>query len=178
MGLNSRKPNILLILTDQHAPKVAGFAGDPVVQTPHLDELASRSVQFDTAICASPVCTPSRMCMLTGKEAHTCSAWNNHWVIFPEHLTWPAHFASHGYLNMPGRKDAFWRKGPDAGVSAPTLWGSQARPGTSGRPNRFFPLLCWSRGGRHHGDPREPPAGCGSHPGVPILSPRTSGPGA
>ena len=37
------------------------------------------------------------MCMLTGMEAHRCAAWNNHWVIFPEHLTWPAHFAAHGY---------------------------------------------------------------------------------
>ena len=43
------KPNILFILTDQHAPKVSGFAGDPVVRTPHLDDLASRSVQFETA---------------------------------------------------------------------------------------------------------------------------------
>jgi choline-sulfatase len=37
------------------------------------------------------------MTMLTGKEAHRCSAWNNHWVIFPEHLTWPQHFSDHGY---------------------------------------------------------------------------------
>jgi choline-sulfatase len=90
-------PNILLIVTDQHAPRIAGFAGDSVVQTQHLDALAARSVQFSAAVCASPVCTPSRMCLLTGKEAHRCSAWNNHWVIFPEHVTWPAHFAAHGY---------------------------------------------------------------------------------
>ena len=61
----SRKPNVLLILTDQHAPKIAGFAGDPYVRTQHLDDLAVRSVQFDNAFCASPLCTPSRMCMLT-----------------------------------------------------------------------------------------------------------------
>ncbi len=84
-------------MTDQHAPKISGFAGDSVVNTPHLDELAARSIQFDTAVCASPVCTPSRMCTLTAKEAHRCSAWNNHWAIFPEHLTWPAHFAAYGY---------------------------------------------------------------------------------
>ena len=93
----SRRPNILLLLTDQHAAHVAGFAGDPVVRTQHLDALADRSVQFDAAICASPVCTPSRMCMLTAKEAHHCSAWNNHWVIYPEHVTWPAHMVAHGY---------------------------------------------------------------------------------
>lgn len=95
--MSNQRPNVLLIMTDQHAPRVAGFAGDPVVQTPHLDALAARSVQFDTAVCASPCCTPSRMSMLTAKDVHHCSAWNNHWVIFPEHVTWPAHFAQHGY---------------------------------------------------------------------------------
>ena len=92
-----RRPNILLVMTDQHAPRISGFGGDPVVQTPNLDRLAARSLQFDTAVCASPCCTPSRMCMLTARDVHHCSAWNNHWVIFPEHLTWPAHFAAHGY---------------------------------------------------------------------------------
>ncbi len=91
------KPNILLIMTDEHTPAVAGYAGDPVVRTQHLDELAVGSVQFNTAICASPVCTPSRMCMLTGRDVHRCGAWNNHWITFPEHTTWPGHFANHGY---------------------------------------------------------------------------------
>lgn len=91
------KPNILFIMTDQHHPSIAGFAGDPVVRTQHLDRLAERSVQFKTAVCASPVCTPSRMCLLTGKESHRCAGWNNHWVIFPEHITWPGHLAEHGY---------------------------------------------------------------------------------
>ncbi len=91
------RPNILFLLSDQHAPSVAGFAGNEVVQTQHLDRLANESVVCETAICASPICTPSRMCLMTGKEAHHCSAWSNHWVIFPEHITWPGHFASHGY---------------------------------------------------------------------------------
>ncbi len=91
------RPNILLIMTDQHNPRISGFAGDDVVYTQHLDQLAACSVQFDTAICASPCCTPSRMSMLCGKDVHHCSAWNNHWVIFPEHKTWPQQFADHGY---------------------------------------------------------------------------------
>ena len=35
--------------------------------------------------------------MLTGRHAHRCSAWRNRSVLFPEHLTMPAHFAQHGY---------------------------------------------------------------------------------
>ena len=91
------RPNILLILSDQHNSKIAGFAGDTNVQTQNLDALAERSVQFTAATCTSPVCTPSRMSILTGKDVHHCGAWNNHWVIFPEHTTWPEYFADNGY---------------------------------------------------------------------------------
>ena len=90
-------PNILWILTDQHAPDISGFAGDAIVRTQNLDRLAEKSVRFENAVCSSPVCTSSRMSMLTGKEPHNCAAWNGHWVIFPEHLTWPQHFADNGY---------------------------------------------------------------------------------
>lgn len=93
----SSRPNILLIMSDQHPAYLAGFAGDPVVQTPHLDALAARGVHCTTTLCASPVCSPSRQSMLTAKEPHRCSAWNNHWMIFPEHATWPRHFGEHGY---------------------------------------------------------------------------------
>ncbi|MBE7539499.1 MAG: sulfatase-like hydrolase/transferase [Opitutaceae bacterium] len=93
-------PNILLLLSDQHNATMAGFAGDRVVRTRNLDALATRSVRCATTLCASPVCTPSRMSMLTGKEPHRCAAWNNHWMIFPEHATWPGHFAAHGYTTV------------------------------------------------------------------------------
>lgn len=93
----NKSPNILWIFSDEHRPDVAGFAGDQVVNTENLDRLAARSVWFPNATCASPICTPSRMTILAGKDVHNCSAWNNHWVLFPEHLTWPAHFANHGY---------------------------------------------------------------------------------
>ena len=93
----SNQPNILLIMTDEHHRDVAGFAGDDIVQTENLDRLAARSVQFNNATCSNPVCTPSRMTMLTGLEAHRCAAWSNHWIIFPERTTWPEHFAAHGY---------------------------------------------------------------------------------
>jgi len=91
------RPNILFILTDEHNRDVTGFAGDSIVNTDNLDRLAARSVCFESATCTNPVCTPSRMSMMTGRDAHRCSAWSNHWVLFPEHRTWPEHFAAHGY---------------------------------------------------------------------------------
>lgn len=91
------RPNILFLLSDSHAPLISGYAGDVNAATQAIDGLAANGVVFDTASCASPICTPSRMCLLAGKEVHRCAAWNNHWVIFPEHKTWPGHFADHGY---------------------------------------------------------------------------------
>jgi choline-sulfatase len=93
-------PNILLVLTDQHPAFLSGFAGDRIVRTQNLDALAARSVQCTTALCTAPICTPSRMSLLTGKEPHRCAAWSNHWIIFPEHTTWPGHFAAHGYTTL------------------------------------------------------------------------------
>lgn len=90
-------PNVLIIMTDEHHYRVAGYAGDPVVQTAHLDRLAGRSTSFSSATCTAPICTPSRMSMLTGLEPHHCAGWSNHWVIFPELVTLPGHFADHGY---------------------------------------------------------------------------------
>ncbi len=84
-------------MTDEHNRDVAGFSGDAIVNTDHLDRLAARSIRFENASCTYPVCTPSRMCMMTGREAHRCGAWSNHWPIFPEYGTWPAHFGAHGY---------------------------------------------------------------------------------
>ena len=75
------RPNLLYIHSDQHSPKVLGCYGDPLVQTPHLDALAERGVRFNSAYCPSPVCTPSRMSMLTGRYPYENEAWTNHHVL-------------------------------------------------------------------------------------------------
>jgi len=84
-------------MTDQHNPHVAGFAGDPIVRTQNLDRLAAASIQFDAAYCQSPLCTPSRICLWTGRPAHRAGAWRNGLPIFPELLTLPEHLGKHGY---------------------------------------------------------------------------------
>ena len=93
----AQKPNILFLMSDEHSPHAMGYEGNSIVQTPNLDQLAAAGTYFEGAYCQVPLCTPSRMCMLTGQYAHRCSAWNNGSILFPEHLTMPAHFAQHGY---------------------------------------------------------------------------------
>ena len=69
------RPNILFLFSDQHAQRIAGCYGDPLGATPNIDRLAARGVTFDNAYCASPICTPSRMSLLTGRWPHQQSCW-------------------------------------------------------------------------------------------------------
>lgn len=77
MNRPGTRPNILHIVSDQHSPYVAGCFGDPVVATPHLDRLAAQGTVFDAAYCASPICVPSRMSMLTGRFPFENQCWTN-----------------------------------------------------------------------------------------------------
>lgn len=61
------QPDILIFMTDQHTPYYSGFMGHNV-DTPNMDRLAREGVQFTNAYTVCPLCTPSRMCMLTGQR--------------------------------------------------------------------------------------------------------------
>jgi choline-sulfatase len=66
-----RRPNVLWICADDHAPYVCGAYGNKIVRTPNLDRLAAEGVRFDRAYCNSPVCTASRQSFLTGRYPRT-----------------------------------------------------------------------------------------------------------
>ena len=52
--------NTVIIMTDQHSPKMLGCAGHPHVLTPNLDLLAANGVYFSSAYTPSPLCVPAR----------------------------------------------------------------------------------------------------------------------
>ena len=62
-----RRPNILLLYTDQQRRDSLGCYGNPLARTPHLDRLAAEGVRFDHFYVQAPVCSPSRMSFLTGQ---------------------------------------------------------------------------------------------------------------
>ncbi|MFH1923316.1 MAG: sulfatase [Planctomycetota bacterium] len=64
-------PNVLWIVTDDHAPYVTGAYGNAIVRTPNLDRLAASGMRLDRAYCNSPVCTASRQSFLTGRYPRT-----------------------------------------------------------------------------------------------------------
>ena len=62
-----KRPNIVFLLSDDHGYWGMGCAGNAEIQTPHLDRLAREGTRFENAFCASPVCSPARMSIFTGK---------------------------------------------------------------------------------------------------------------
>ena len=81
-GVRSR-PDVLLIMTDQFNPACTGYAGEPIIQTPHLDRLAREGTAFDACYTNSPVCMPARACLATGQMPHEHGYWSNHVQMFP-----------------------------------------------------------------------------------------------
>lgn len=75
--MTNKHPNILFILSDQHAFNVLGCYGDGIVRTPNLDKLAASGVLFENAYTPSPICVPARMSLLTGKFPSTQRCWAN-----------------------------------------------------------------------------------------------------
>ena len=62
-----KQPNVLFILSDDQGSWAMGCSGNTDLKTPHLDALAASGVRFDNFYCASPVCSPARVSLLSGK---------------------------------------------------------------------------------------------------------------
>lgn len=62
--------NVVIIIGDDHSTEVIGAYGNKLVRTPNLDRMASRGVRFTHAYVNSPVCSPSRQSLITGKYPH------------------------------------------------------------------------------------------------------------
>ena len=89
--------NIVFLFSDEHAGAVMGNSGHPVVRTPHLDRLAEQSYTFDNAYCNSPICTPSRLSLLTGRYPYQIEAWDLGAIADRRYQTWGDHLAKADY---------------------------------------------------------------------------------
>ena len=69
--------NVLILVSDEHDPRIAGIAGHPLARTPHLDALARRGTRFTRAYTPSPVCVPARASLATGQWVHDIGYWDN-----------------------------------------------------------------------------------------------------
>ncbi len=66
-SLDPARPNILVVLVDDQGAWAMGCAGNDEIQTPTLDRLARTGTLFSNFFCVSPVCSPARASILTGR---------------------------------------------------------------------------------------------------------------
>ena len=96
----ARRTNVLLIMADDLNNDMGTF-GHPMVKTPHLDRLAARGVRFDRAYNQFPLCSPSRVSMMTGLRPDTTRIYElqTHFrTTIPDVVTLPQAFKRNGYV--------------------------------------------------------------------------------
>lgn len=78
-----KKPNLLVVLSDQHSFDMLGAYGNEEVITPNLDRFAKAGIRFDNAISNQPVCTPFRGMIMTGLQPLKNGAFVNDVPLLP-----------------------------------------------------------------------------------------------
>jgi len=94
-----RRPNILLLSTDQWRWDALGANGNPNVQTPNLDRLADEGTNFDHYFVQNPVCMPSRVSFLTGQYPSTLGITHMGVPVPAATVTLPTLLRPYGYTS-------------------------------------------------------------------------------
>lgn len=115
------RPNVLLILADQHRQDCIGCCGNAEIKTPHLDSLAEDGVLYTNHYTVYPVCTPSRYSMLSGQYAHQHNAWTNESTLPSGTATFPSLMREAGYRTAAVGKMHFTPAYQDVGFDTMVL---------------------------------------------------------
>ncbi|WP_232824756.1 arylsulfatase [Algibacillus agarilyticus] len=95
----TKKPNIVMVVTDDQGYGDIGFNANPIVQTPNLDALAQVSTRL-TNFHVDPTCSPTRAALLTGKHSLKAGVWHTilgRYMLGPEHKTLAEYLSEAGY---------------------------------------------------------------------------------
>jgi len=95
----SRRPNVILVMTDDQGYGDLGCHGNRMIRTPMLDKLYASSVRL-TDFHVSPLCTPTRASLMTGRDCVRVGAWATTWgrsLPWAEEVMMPAVFKASGY---------------------------------------------------------------------------------
>src|SRR5262245_43768058 len=128
-----RRPNVLLIMADDLNNDLGTF-GHPIVKTPHLDRLAARGVRFERAYTQFPLCSPSRVSLLTGFRPAPTRIYElqtNFRTILPDAVTLPQMFKRNGYVSARVGKIYHYGNPGDIGTSGlddPASWDQVINP--------------------------------------------------
>ncbi|MGE3247410.1 MAG: sulfatase [Beijerinckiaceae bacterium] len=93
----AKRPNFLLIITDQHRADHLGCYGNKIVKTPSIDSLAGRGIRFDRNYVANPICSPNRASIMTGRLPSLHGVRHNGIALSREHTTFVEVLRGAGY---------------------------------------------------------------------------------
>jgi arylsulfatase A-like enzyme len=93
------KPNIIFILTDDQRWDALGAMGNPIIETPHIDELANTGILFQNAYVTTSICCVSRASILTGQyeSRHKINDFRTSLTVEAFKGTYPSILKSEGY---------------------------------------------------------------------------------
>lgn len=94
--LNER-PNILFIMSDDHAYRAISAYSDKLIKTPNIDRIADEGILFTNACVTNSICAPSRATILTGKHTHINGKIDNRMPFDTTQVTFPQLFQNAGY---------------------------------------------------------------------------------
>jgi arylsulfatase A-like enzyme len=108
--MSQKRPNILLIMSDNHPTDLLGCYGNDEIHTPNLDRLAGDGMQFNNAFCVNAMCSPCRASVLTGLmpsqhgihtwlDDRTMDGWPPNWNAIAEYTTLPEMLKASGSAN-------------------------------------------------------------------------------
>ena len=93
------RPNILFIMSDDHATRAVSAYGNSLVATPNIDRIADAGMRFDRAYVGNAICGPSRATALTGLHSHGNGFYSNDWSpdFDGQQQTFPSLLQAAGY---------------------------------------------------------------------------------
>jgi arylsulfatase A-like enzyme len=120
------RPNILFVLSDDQGCWALGCAGNKEIRTPRLDQLAAQGTRFENFFCASPVCSPARASLLTGRipSQHGVHDWLSGGNIPGDKGGRPIEYLQ----GQPGYTDYLAAAGYRCGISGKWHMGDSLRP--------------------------------------------------
>ncbi|HAF77774.1 MAG TPA: sulfatase, partial [Maribacter sp.] len=92
-----KRPNILFIMSDDHAYQAISAYDSKLIQTPNIDRLAKEGMLFTNASVTNSICAPSRATILTGKHTHINGKIDNLMPFDTTQVTFPQIFQENGY---------------------------------------------------------------------------------
>jgi arylsulfatase A-like enzyme len=97
-GQESERPNIILMMADDHGWGDTGYRGHKFIRTPNLDQMAREGLQFERWYAAAPVCSPTRGSCLTGRHPFRYGIYSaNVGRLKPEEICLAELLQDHGY---------------------------------------------------------------------------------